>query len=156
MEPAGAIDEPEVTPAEPNDVEAEIDLRQTNRFARQCLADEDMFAPPLDLARPSDASHFMVRIVPGLLDRRRHRAPRRAPAARRHRLAERFVRAFLVVMPAEPIKANLLLLPAVGRWTCRLGLERAVHAFVPAVVLRARWRDMAHLDAELQKPDGKP
>ena len=70
MEPAGAIDEPELAPAEPHNMNAKIDLRQAYGLVRQCRADEDLFAPPLDLTCLSDVSHFMVRLVPGLFDRR--------------------------------------------------------------------------------------
>ena len=69
---------------------------------RQRLADEDELAAPLDRAVVAHAAHLVVgdrtrarRVVRG------QRAPRRLPVARRRRLAERLVRALLVVVPAE-------------------------------------------------------
>jgi GGDEF domain-containing protein len=66
------------------------------------------------------------------------------------------VRPFLIVESAEYVEAILLLLLAC-RWRLYgFGLQGAVHALMPAVVLRAQRRDEARLDAEFQKPHRQP
>ena len=77
----------------------------------------------------------------------------RRPARGGRLVVESFVRSYVVVGLAEGIEDALLEIE-VGRRRLRdLGLQRLVHAFVSAVLLRATWRDALVSDAELQPPD---
>ena len=61
--------------------------------------------------------------------------------ARRRLLAEGFVRTLLVVLPAEDVEGPLLGSEGRFRRACSLLFERAVHAFVPAVLVGPSGRD---------------
>jgi hypothetical protein len=53
------------------------------------------------------------------------------------------------------VKAHLLLQDIVGRGAGRVGLEREVHALMPAVLLGMAGRDALEPDAEPEPPDGE-
>src|ERR1051326_8154791 len=61
--------------------------------------------------------------------------------------------AYVVIGPPEGIEDALLEVEIRRRRFRDLGLERLVHAFVGAVLLRATWRDALMSDSELQPPD---
>src|SRR5882724_10778365 len=87
----------------------------------------------------------------GVLERRQavgHRAPRRSVAGGRRLLIERLVRALVVELLPEGIEAALLRGEVAGRWARRLGLQGAVHAFMPAVLLRVAGLDELRQDAQ--------
>ena len=62
---------------------------------------------------------------------------RRPPQFRRGPLAQRFMRAFVVVVLAEAIEATLLRTPVPCRRDCGFLLERAMYALMGAVMPRA-------------------
>jgi hypothetical protein len=71
------------------------------------------------------------------------------PVHCRHLLRQRFVGTRLVVVLAKAIEARLLLGGA-PRWRpCRLRLQCAVHALVPAVLLGIGGANVMRLDPEL-------
>ena len=72
-------------------------------------------------------------------------------------LSERLMRPLLIELGAELIAAALLgRRGGRGRRTGTLGLERAMHALVAAVLLRLAGRDALRCDAELDPPDREP
>src|SRR6266446_1015008 len=95
---------------------------------------------------------FMLGVVPRIIEPFGQCYARRLPQLRRQLLRESFVRTLLVVVLTEAIEATLLF----GDRRCCglrcLGLEGAVHALVPAVVLRARRRNVAGLYAQFEPP----
>src|SRR5207249_3148443 len=94
----------------------------------------------------------MLGVIPGIIKPFGQFDARRLPEFGRGLLIESFVRALLVEVLAEAIETVLLF---GDRRCCRLrclGLERAVHALMSAVVLRARRWNVARLDAELEPP----
>src|SRR5436189_1915970 len=153
QETAVAIDDPKIALAEARDVTAALVLGQADELAGQCLADEHVLAAPLDRPRRTYSSHFVVCVIPRVLETRRQSVIRRLPARRRWRLLQRLVRPLLVVVPAEQIEARLLLARIRRGGLGGLRLQCSVHALVPAVVLRARRRDVARLHPELQPPN---
>lgn len=88
MEPAGVVDLPEVAGHEAHEMAAALVHDEADRLAGQRLADEDVFAAPLDRAVAADTAHLMIGVVPRLLDAARQPAVRRLPAARRRGLAD--------------------------------------------------------------------
>ena len=73
-----------------------------------------------------------------------------------HAHAERLVRPLVVVAFKEGIKASLLLEEIGRRRLGRFGLERQMHALVPAVLLRMPELDASDLNPEAEPPDGEP
>jgi hypothetical protein len=65
------------------------------------------------------------------------------------------VRPLLVVFSAEVVEPNLLRGEVALRWSCRLVLERPMHSFVTAVLLRVRRLDQLRVNAQANPPDGK-
>ena len=112
-------------------------LGDADRLASQRFTDKQVFAAPLDLARWTHNPRLVVGVAPGRLGARRQAASRRMPMFCRCRLAKRFVRTLVIIMAAEPVEANLLIARCGRRRLRRFCLERAMHAFVPAIVLRA-------------------
>src|SRR5215471_9721277 len=94
----------------------------------------------------------MLGVVPRIIESFGPFYARRLPKLSRRLLRESFVRTLLVVVLTEAIEATLLF---GDRRCCGLrcfGFEGAVHALVPAIVLRARRRNVAWLDAEFEPP----
>ncbi len=75
MEAAGCIDQSEIAAREANEV-AMFLFDEADCLARQCFADEDVLAMPLDRAVPADTANLVIGIVPGLLDTSRQDAAR--------------------------------------------------------------------------------
>lgn len=65
---------------------------------------------------------------------------------------ERFVRADLVVLVSPAAESEALRLPIAGRRRSRVGLERAVHPFVPPVLLGVAHLDALRENAQLNPP----
>src|SRR3990172_7547018 len=131
-----AIDEAEVDVGEADDPVAAFGLGDADDLAGQRFADEHELAAPLDLTVGSHTAHGVVGVVPGFLDPIGI-LPRRGAVVRRRRLlAERLVRALVIVGLAEAIEAGLLRAGRRCRRTRGLSLERAMQPLVPAVLLR--------------------
>jgi hypothetical protein len=79
---------------------------------------------------------LLVWAIIEIVDRLDERPGRRAIELRRLALAESLVRSLMVELPAEGVEAVLLAGSGGRRWLACLGLERAVHAFVAAILLR--------------------
>ena len=94
----------------------------------------------------------MIGVVPGILNAIRHGSLRWDVEFVRGTLAQRFVWALLVVVPAEGVKAGLLFGRVRRGRARRLCLERAMHALMSAVLLRRGRMDEVRLDAELDPP----
>ena len=113
-----------------------IGLLQADRLAREHFADEEQTAFPLDLAVDADAAND-VRIRIFRLAQSAAVTPwRTLIVPGRRRLLQGFVRTFFVVGHAECIEAMLLKASVCCRWIGRLALERQMHAFMPAILLR--------------------
>src|SRR5882724_98520 len=143
------VDEAEVDGGEADDPVAGLGLGDADRLAGKRLADVDELAAPFDLAAGADASDGMVGIVPGLLDAARIGSRRGVVAAGRGDLPQGLVRAVIVEVVAEAVEARLLLGGRGGRRLGGFRLERAMHALVPAVLLRRAGIDPLEDDAEL-------
>src|SRR5882672_8213192 len=127
-------------------------LFDPDRFADQHLADEDQVPTPLDLAVGADPPHLAVPAIVGLAQGAGV-GPWRRPVKRRRILeAQGFVRPFTVVDPAEAVEARLLLGQACRRRLGRVVLERAMHALMPAVLLRLGRLDPLRPDSKLDPP----
>src|SRR5262245_55704654 len=138
--------------AEARDASAAVGFGESYELTCERLTDEHLLATPLDHAIPAQAANLMISVVPRIYQARRQSTSRWLPMCSRRRLLERLMRTLLVVVLAEAVEPPLLL---GRRCSCRLRrlcLQCTVHALVTTVVLRARWRDVARLDAELQPP----
>src|SRR5580698_5498073 len=133
--------------AETHDVMPLVPLRDPHDFTGQGLADEHAFAAPSDLAGGAHTSDLVMGIVPGVVDPRWHRPGRGAPDLRGRRLLQRLVRTLLVEVLAKHVEAQLLFARARRSRLRRLGLQRAVHPLVLAVVLRRGRTTEMRLDA---------
>ena len=152
MEPERRVDHAEITGAEADEVAAIFKSGDANACPRQRLADEDVFAAPLEAAFGVDPPDLVPGVVPGVFDARWQGTQRGLPVSSGGCLAERFMRALAIVVAAERVKARLLFCLVGGRGRCCLRLQGPVHTFVPPVLLRAGWPDINRFYAELQKP----
>ena len=117
----------------------------------QGLREEELLRLEAEGARVRDKAHQVVAGVLGVRQPARVRARRGVPDGRRRLLAERFVGPLVIVLRAEALKAALLAAARAGGRPGRLGLQRAVHPFVGAVLFR-----MTRLDALLGDPEADP
>src|SRR6516225_10198722 len=131
------IDDPEIDVGKAHQPIAGFGFGNTNRLADQRLAEKDHVAAPADLAIAADLAHGMISIVPGRFKLTGIGPRRGSIAAGRRHLAQRFMRAVVVKVVAEAVKADLLLGRGGRRRARGLGLERGMHALVPAILL---WR----------------
>src|SRR5271154_2892445 len=153
---APAIDDAQVDVGEANDPISEHGFGDADRFADERLAEKDELAAPSDLAVAADAADGVVGVVPGLVDRAGI-GPRRGPvAAGRRHLAERFVWTVIVEVVAEAVEAGLLVGERGGGRVRGLGLERAMHALMPAILLGCAGLDALQADAELDPMHREP
>src|SRR5204862_5677001 len=81
---------------------------------------------------------------------------RRLIAGARRHLTERLVRAVIVEVPTEAIKAGLLLASAAGRRPRSLRLERAVHALMATILLRRAGLNPLELHTKLDPVHRQP
>src|SRR6185312_5706251 len=151
-----AIDDAELDVGEADDPVAGFGLGDTDGFVNERFAEEEQVAAPSDLAIAAHAADGVLGIVPGVFDLGGIGPGRAAIAAGRWHLAERLVRTVVVEVVAEAIEACLLLGGRVGGRPRGLGLEGAVHALMPAVLLRLARVDALETDAELDPVHGKP
>lgn len=132
-----------------------IDGFESERLAYQHLADEDKAAAPAQAAVDADSEDSEM---PGIADLgfALGIGARGGPIeCCRHRTVECPMWPFLVIETPEALEA-LLLCSEVGRRRTRgLGFEGAMHALVPAVLLRAPWLDAHGMDAEFDPPHGQ-
>src|SRR5260370_9518178 len=70
--------------------------------------------------------------------------------------AQRFVGTHLIVFLAKAVQSALLLAPVGGRRVCGLLFQRAMHAFVSAILLRMPSFDALWHDAQLDPPYRQP
>src|ERR1700722_14186444 len=125
-------------------------LADADSLADQCFGDVAHRAAPLDLTTAADPAYLLVGAVLRILDPLGEWSRRRAVELLGRPLAERFVWAVVVELPAKCIEAILLLRRRCRRWNAGLGLQCPMHAFVPAILLRLAGIDTlqpyAHLD----------
>src|SRR5713226_10018126 len=133
-----------------------IFLQQAYSFAPQNLTQKHLVFLPTKMTLAPHAAH---QHIPGIL-RLRHllwKPSRRGLIDLRWRAhSQRFVRTHLIVFLAKTVQRALLLAPA-GRW--RLGhllFQRAMHAFVSAILLRMPCCDALRHDAQLDPPYRPP
>src|SRR3954449_1504781 len=129
-EAATAIDEPHVAVVEAHDMVAGLEFGDAQELASQYFADEETVTFPHDLARGTHAADLVIGVVPRVLNAIRHGSLRWHVEFVRGSLAQRFVRALLVVVPAEGVEAGLLFGRVRRGWARRLCLERAMHALM--------------------------
>src|SRR5215510_12416803 len=77
QEAAVAADHAQIAAREADDMAAAVVLGDADQFARERLADEELFAAPLDLPGRAHAASLVVGVVPGI-----RQAPRRKGAHR--------------------------------------------------------------------------
>ena len=150
------IDEAKVDIGEAHDPVALLSLGDADELADEGFADEDEVATPFDLAIGTHPAYRMVGVIPGILHFSRISPGRGAIAAGRRVLVESLMGSDVVEVVAEVLEPGLLLGRACGRRAGGLGLERAVHALVAAVLLRLARLDPLELDAELDPMNREP
>src|SRR5438094_38930 len=136
-----------------NRPDAVIDLLEADGVLLQGVGNEEQSLLEPERPRVRDALHDEMS---GILDRRQRAGvePRRRPIPRRRRGAlEKLVRPLVVVLGAESIERALLRRERSAGRPNRLRLERLMHPFVRAVLLRRRGSGALMLNAESQPPD---
>jgi len=131
------------------------DFLKPDVLARQRMGDADPVALPTDSAV---ATHESGLEVPGVFDARQlpRELPRRRAIGRvRGLLTEPFVRPLFVVLAPELVEADLLGVQVAARRPRGLGLQGAVHALVPTVLLGMRGLDELGTDPEADPPHRK-
>src|SRR6266851_3087332 len=136
-----------------NRPEAVVNLLEADGVLLQRIGNEEQLF--LEPERPGirDALHDEV---PGILDGRQRTGvgPGGPPIARRGRGAfEELVRSLMVVLGPEAVERALLGRERRSGRPNRFRLERLMHPFVRAVLLRRRGSGALMLNAELQPPD---
>ena len=134
------------------DLVACFQFGNADEFSDQRFADEEQFALPHDLAVAAHTPHLVIGIIPRVLKALWHGARRCRIELGGQSLIQRLVRALLVVVSAEVVKADLLFGPACCRRARGLRLERAMHPLVATVFLRRCRTDEMRLDTELEPP----
>ena len=109
------------------DLVAGFQFGNADEFSDQRFADEEQFALPHDLAVAAHTPHLVIGIIPRVLKALWHGARRCRIELGGQSLIQRLVRALLVVVSAEVVKADLLFGPACCRRARGLRLERAMH-----------------------------
>jgi hypothetical protein len=132
--------------------QAVVHFLESDILTGQRLRDADAIALPADAAVLADESDLEVTGVLDLRKLPRELPQRRAVGRRRRFLAEPFVRSLFVVLAAECVEAGLLRTEVAARRPRCLGLQRLVHALVPAVLLGMRRLDQLGIDAETDPP----
>src|SRR5450755_999 len=150
------VDEAKVDIGEAHDPVALLGLGDAGELADEGFTDEDEVATPFDLAIGSHPAHRVVGVVPGILHFGRIGPGRGAIAAGRRVLVESLMGSDVVEVLAEVLEPGLLLGRARGGWAGGLGLERAVHALVTAVLLRLAQLDSLELNPELDPMNREP
>src|SRR5882724_7609551 len=150
-----AVDDAKIDVDEAHDPIAGLCLREANGFARQCLADEHEVAAPFDVAAGAHAPDGVVGIVPRLFEFGGIGSGRGCVVRLRRLLAQRLVRALLVVASTEAIEAALLGLWRGGRRARGFRLEGTMHALMATVLLRLTGLDTLQPDAELEPLHGE-
>ena len=129
-----------------------IDLFEPDVFTDAGSGDVDPLVIPADAAVGTDVAYFIsIRV----LERRelaRHRPWRSLIDAGRGFLFERLVGSHVIELLSKPIEFQLLRAQR-GRWrSSGLGLERAMHAFMPTVLLRFAGLDQLRQHSEAHPP----
>src|SRR6266404_1850607 len=151
-----AINDTEFDIGEAHEPVARLGLGDAYGLADQRFADEQQLTAPLDLAIGAHPADGMVSVIPGFLDLAGIAPGRGSIEPRRRHLAQGFVRPVVVEVVAEAVEADLLLGQARRRRTRCLGLERAMHALMPAVLLRLARINPLQPDAELDPVRRQP
>lgn len=133
-----AIDQPEIATAEAHEVAASVVLTEADELTCERLANENVLAAPFDIAGGTHPANLVIGVVPRVIETAWQGARGRLPEFDGRHLVERLMWPLLVEVVAEGIEAALLLGDRCRGRLRGLGLQRAVHALVPAVVLRAR------------------
>src|SRR5687767_11131053 len=129
------------------------DLAQADRLADQRLAEEQLFAPPFDLAVGAHPPHKLGVGVVRLAQATAVGTRWRVIVLGRGGLAQRLVRSLLVEGGLERIETPLLRPQCRSRRVGGLLLEREMQALVAAVLLRLAGRDPLWHHAGLDQPD---
>src|SRR6188472_2644946 len=132
-----------------------VDLDEPDVFTAERLTDIDPLLVPADAAVITNAADF---IMARILERgkpRRIRARGRGIVGGGRRILERLVRAERVEFLAPGGEAVLLRTLRVTRRARAPAFECAMHAFVPAVLLRRGGLDEVGQDPEANPPDGE-
>src|SRR5438876_5455700 len=129
-----------------------IDLLQAHVFAHADGGDVHPSAVPPNASVGAHVADFeAVRVLEGRQPIR-HRPRRRAITRRRRLLIEGLVRPLVVELRAKDIEAPLLSGEAARGWPGRLRLQRAMHPFMPAILIRATGLDELRQDSEADPP----
>ena len=114
-----------------------VDFEESDIAPGQHRTDKQLPALQANGAAAGDLSPFIVTGIPRHREPRRHRMRARRKGRRRDRVAQGLVRPNRVELLAKAVEPALLRLEGGFRRTGCLRLERAMHAFVPPVILRA-------------------
>ena len=131
-------------------------LGDADGFASQGLAYKYGAATPLDLTAGSHAPHGVAGVVPRLSELLWVMAGRGLIDTGRRFLADRLVRAMVVVVIAESIEALLLFAWARCRRPGGLLLQGSVEALMTAVLLRLARLDPLEGDTRLEPAQRQP
>src|SRR5258708_8502211 len=128
-------------------------LIQTNRLAAQHVTHINEAALPFDRAGIAHAQDDKGARVFNVRHSRRVCAVRGLVELRWRALAQRLMRALIVVLRPEVLEGMLLSSKACPRRQCALAFERAVQPLVAAVLLRAAWLNALGSNPQAQPPD---
>src|SRR5580700_4572237 len=133
---SGRIQNSDVVKTEPDPPAAVLHRLYTHYFSLQGVGHEYVLGSPAYLSTRGNPPHLPAFRVLDLGQAARIRSRRRCVAGGRRGLPQRFVGSLLVVLPSELVEASLLRSTIAGRRTSRGLLQRAMHPFMPAVLLR--------------------
>src|SRR5437016_9130491 len=129
-----------------------VDLLEADVFADADRGDVDPAAVPPHAPVGADVPDFeAVRVLEGRQPIR-HRPRRRAVTRRRRLLVERLMGPLVIELLAEDVEAALLRRETARGRPGRLRFQRAMHPFMPAVLIRAPGLDELRQDPEADPP----
>src|SRR6266581_2647748 len=129
-----------------------VDLLEADVFADADRGDVDPAAVPPHAPVGADVPDFeAVRVLEGRQPIR-HRPRRRAVTRRRRLLVDRLMGPLVIELRAEDVEAALLRRETARGRPGRLRFQRAMHPFMPAVLIRAPGLDELRQDPEADPP----
>src|SRR5215468_3521823 len=129
-----------------------VDFLEANVLADTHDRDAHPTAVPPNATVGTDVADFEAIRVLKWRDPVGHGARRRRVARRRCRLVQGLVRPLLVELLAKDVEAPLLRPEATRGWSGSLSLQRAMHAFMPAILRRPAGLDQLRQNTETHPP----
>jgi len=135
--------------------DARFQRTETDVLVEEGATDEAQPALPFDRAGPTNAPHFPARRIEQGGQLWPKGSGTGAVKASGRFLAERFVRALVVVIAPPPMPARLLLARGGGGQAHGVGFELTVHLLVGPVVLRTSRPNELDFDPQAQPPEAE-